>query len=115
MFAHHGKKTRQKSRKVTKDGNAMSVVLPAVRQVEYARGILRRLTGDPGENRELAVFNLEKAIQDYEVRRYVFCCLSKQRMFLKLRSDAVRTVRLATSVTAPTDSEDSCHLCSLLD
>ncbi|CAM9504925.1 unnamed protein product, partial [Hapterophycus canaliculatus] len=35
--------------------------------VEYARGILRRLTGDLGENRELAVFNLEKAIQDYEV------------------------------------------------
>lgn len=35
-------------------------------QVEYARGILRRLDGDLGENRELAVFNLEKAIQDYE-------------------------------------------------
>ncbi|CAM9498108.1 unnamed protein product, partial [Ectocarpus fasciculatus] len=35
--------------------------------VEYARGILRRLSGDLGENRELAVFNLEKAIQDYEV------------------------------------------------
>lgn len=35
-------------------------------QVEYARGMLRRLDGDPGENRELAVFNLEKAIQDYE-------------------------------------------------
>ena len=38
-------------------------------QVECARGILRRLTGDPGENRELAVFSLEKAIQDYEARK----------------------------------------------
>ncbi|CBJ25838.1 tetratricopeptide repeat domain protein [Ectocarpus siliculosus] len=36
-------------------------------KVEYARGILRRLSGDLGENRELAVFSLEKAIQDYEV------------------------------------------------
>ncbi|CAM9264513.1 unnamed protein product, partial [Ectocarpus sp. 12 AP-2014] len=39
-------------------------LLPAV---EYARGILRRLSGDLGDNRELAVFSLEKAIQDYEV------------------------------------------------
>lgn len=38
-------------------------------QVEHARGILRRLTGDLGENRELAVFSLEKAIQDYEASK----------------------------------------------
>lgn len=27
------------------------------------------MTGDLGENRELAVFSLEKAIQDYEARK----------------------------------------------
>ena len=37
-------------------------------QVEYARGVLRRLAGDLAENRELAVFSLERAIRDYEVR-----------------------------------------------
>lgn len=37
-------------------------------QVEHARGILRMLDGDLGENRELAVFNLENAIRDYEAR-----------------------------------------------
>lgn len=35
-------------------------------QVEFARGVLRRLGGDLAENRELAVFNLEKAIGEYE-------------------------------------------------
>ena len=37
-------------------------------QVEYARGVLRRLAGDLAENRELAVVSLERAIRDYEAR-----------------------------------------------
>lgn len=41
-----------------------------VLKVEYARGVLRKLDGDPNENRELALFSLESAIGDYEVRTF---------------------------------------------
>ncbi|CAM9536199.1 unnamed protein product, partial [Scytosiphon promiscuus] len=57
-------KAQARARTCYLDSDSM---LGTVEQVEYARGILRRLTGDLGENRELAVFNLERAIQDYEL------------------------------------------------
>lgn len=46
-------------------------VIPAIfsrleLQVEYARGVLRRLGSDTAEDRELAVVSLESAIEDYE-------------------------------------------------